>query len=283
MPIYIYIDVLIMLNIYITYFLLLASAKISHTPLKTSKCILGSVVGGLCSLMILIPQMNFIVNIFFKFLASVLIVFTAFGIKKYTLKLVLWFYAINFIFAGIILSLRYAFSLPFVRFSNSYFYMDFSLLSLVIFTALSYGIICIIRYFKDKNSISDETYKVIIKNKGKTIKLDGISDTGNSLADSFSGKSVIVCGKNDMEKLINVPDLDILNNNFDCWTEYYEKLKGFRLIPYSTIGESSLIPVFRPDEVLIEEEKSKKIKQTDALIGISGKNIKAVFNPELLK
>ena len=32
-----------------------------------------------------------------------------------------------------------------------------------------------------------------------------------------------------------------------------------------------------------KEEKSKNIRQTDALIGISSRNVKAVFNPELLK
>ncbi len=236
--------------------------------------------------MILLPQMNYFLNIFMKFIASVLIVFSAFGVKyglKYFFKLVAWFYAMNFIFAGIMLSLRYAFSLPFVKFSNSYFYMDFSLLSLVIFTALAYVIICIIRYFRDKNTDTDGIYKVIIKNKGKIISIDGIADTGNSLVDSFSGKSVIVCSKNELEKIIDIPDMNFMENNFDNYYKYAEKFRGFKLIPYSTIGENGIIPVFSPDEILIKEEKSKNIRQTDALIGISSRNVKAVFNPELLK
>lgn len=279
----IYVDVLIVLNIYITYFLLMAVSKISHTPIKLSRCIISSVAGGLFSLIILIPDMNYFVNIFLKLAVSVIIIMTGFGMKtgfKYTMKLILWFYAMNFIFAGIMLSLRYAFSLSFMRYSNSYFYMDFSLFSLIIFTIISYAVVCLIRYIIDKGNVSGGVYKVIIRNNGRVISVEGIADTGNSLVDNFSGKPVIICGKSELEKIIEIPEFSLIGGDY---AEYSEILKNFRIIPYSTIGESGIIPVFSPDEILIREEKSQKIKQADALIGISSKNIKAVFNPEILK
>ena len=37
----IYLDVLIVLNIYVNYFLLRATAKFTHTPLKTIRCIIS--------------------------------------------------------------------------------------------------------------------------------------------------------------------------------------------------------------------------------------------------
>ena len=273
---------LIVLNIYITYFLLLATSKISHTPLKTARCISASVTGGLFSLMILIPDVNYFLNILFKFIASVVIIAVAFGIgmgMKYTFRLVLWFYAINFIFAGIILSLRYAFSLSFVKFSNSYFYMDFSILSLVIFTAAAYGLICIVRYMTDKSVVSDGIYKVIIKHNNAVVSIEAIADTGNSLVDCLSGKPVIVCGKDEIEKIVEIPEMSGIME----YGGYSDILKNFRLLPYSTIGESGIIPVFSPDEIIIKEEKTKKIRQADALIGISNKKIKAVFNPKILR
>lgn len=257
----------------------MASAKISHTPLKIKRCIAASVMGGLFSLLILVPDISWIVNILLKLIVSVIIISAAFGIKKglkYTVKLVLCFYAINFIFAGIMLSLRYAFSLSFMKFSNSYFYMDFSLLSLVIFTIISYAAVCAVRYIIDRNSVSEGIYKVIIRHNGKTVSIDGIADTGNSLSDSFSGKPVIICGRNEIEKIIEIPEISLVSGDYSIF-------RNFKIIPYSTIGESGVIPVFAPDEVLIKEEKSNKIMQTDALIGISNKNIKAVFNPGILK
>ena len=58
--------------------------------------------------------------------------------------------------------------------------------------------------------------------------------------------------------------------------------KGFRLIPFSTISESGIIPVFKPDEVIIREENTKKIKKVDALIGVNARETDAIFNPKLL-
>lgn len=258
----------------------MAVSRISHTPLKFSRCIMASLAGGLFSLMILIPDMNYLLNLVSKFTASVVIIVVSFGVKtgfKYVLKLVLWFYAMNFIFAGIMLSLRYAFSLSFMWYSNSYFYMDFSLLSLIIFTIISYGAVCIIRYIIDKSNVSDGVYKVVVKYNGKIVSVEAIADTGNSLIDSFSGKPVIVCGRKYIEKIIKVPQFSYIGSDTD-----YNELKNFRIIPYSTIGESGIIPVFSPDEIFIKEEKNQKIKAVDALIGISEKNIKAVFNPKIL-
>lgn len=55
----IYLDVLIVLNIYVNYFLLRATAKFTHTPLKTIRCIISSAIGSLFSLTILLPAGNF--------------------------------------------------------------------------------------------------------------------------------------------------------------------------------------------------------------------------------
>lgn len=55
----IYLDVLIVLNIYVNYFLRLCNGEIYYTPLKTIRCIISSVIGSLFSLTILLPAGNF--------------------------------------------------------------------------------------------------------------------------------------------------------------------------------------------------------------------------------
>ena len=87
----IYLDVLIVLNIYVNYFLLRATAKFTHTPLKTIRCIISSVIGSLFSLTILLPAGNFLIPLAIKLGAAVVIVGMAFGVKdkKHTLKLIL--------------------------------------------------------------------------------------------------------------------------------------------------------------------------------------------------
>lgn len=59
--------------------------------------------------------------------------------------------------------------------------------------------------------------------------------------------------------------------------------KGFRLIPCSTVSDSGLIPIFRPDEVMIRNIDNGEEKKVDAMIGFGRSGGEAVFNPKLLK
>jgi len=278
---YIYVDVLIILNIYVNYFLIKATARITHTGLKTIRCVISSVVGSVFSLMILLPEIGFIANLAIKLFAAVLIVAIAFGIKdkRQLFKLILYFYGMNFVFAGIMLAMYMMFKPSFMGYNNSSIYIDFSLLTLVICTIIAYAAICLIRLIMDRSKADGGKYTVIIKLADKVISIDGLMDTGNSLVDSFSGKAVIVCSKNDVCKLFN-EDISFNVNNYSQIST--EMPKGFRLIPFSTISESGIIPVFKPDEVIIREENTKKTKRVDVLIGVNTRETDAIFNPKLL-
>lgn len=271
----IYIDVLIVLNIYVNFFLLKATAKFTHTLLKTSRCILSSIIGSLFSLTILLPSESFLLSLSIKLIAAAVITAITFGIreKKRFFKLLLYFYIINFIFAGAVMLLYITFKPSFMAFNNSYFYIDFSLISLVIFTAIAYFAVTTVRYFMDKGADSSKKYHIIIKYKGKVISIDALADTGNSLTDSFTGKPVIICPKQKLG----------FNNNFS--TENAEEIfkkYGFRMIPYYTISNGGMIPVFKPDEIFITDKESEKGYPVDALIGLISRDTEAIFNPNLL-
>ena len=75
----IYIDVLLVLNIYVNFFLIRSASKIMHTPVKNYRCILASVYGSLFSLLILAPEMGVLLNFLIKLAAAFTIVLAAFG------------------------------------------------------------------------------------------------------------------------------------------------------------------------------------------------------------
>ncbi|MDE6092497.1 MAG: sigma-E processing peptidase SpoIIGA, partial [Ruminococcus sp.] len=193
----IYIDILIVLNIYVNYFLLRITAKLTHSPLSTGKCIISAVYGSLFSLLILAPQLNTYVNIIIKIFAAVTIVMIAFGFhgKKRIFINTVSFFTSNFILAGTIYAVYSWLKPEFVHFNNSYFYIDFSLLLLVVTTAIMYFIVYIMGIFLDRIPDGTDYYNVIIRYKDKVITLNGLADTGNSLTDFFSGSPVIVCDK----------------------------------------------------------------------------------------
>lgn len=271
----IYIDVLIVLNIYVNFFLLRATARFTHVPLKTFRCIISSIVGSLFSLTILLPLSNFFWTLIIKLFAAAVITALAFGVRdrKIYIKLLIYFYIINFIFAGVVGFLYLSFSPSFMAFNNSYFYVDFSLLSLVVFTAVAYFAVTFLRRIMDKGSESSRKYSIHIRYKNNTIKLEALADTGNSLIDSFSGKPVIICP----QKVFSFEEDLLLLTPEKLYSEY-----GFRMIPYSTIGNAGLIPIFNAEEIIIADEELHKTFKVDAFIGLINKDTSVIFNPKLL-
>ncbi|HEZ7988391.1 MAG TPA: sigma-E processing peptidase SpoIIGA [Ruminococcus sp.] len=270
-----YIDILIVLNIYVNFFLLRTTAKITHSRINMLRCLFTSAYGSIYSLMILLPRLNSAVNIIIKLFAALTIVAAAFGFHDKTRLLINFFCFImsNFIFAGVIYAVYIWLQPSFVHFNNTYFYIDFSLLLLINVTAVLYFSLCIARFFIDKSSTLGLKYKIYVKYKGRMTSIDGLADTGNSLVDFFSGKPVIICSIESLSSILNVNSIN----------ESAKLPKGFRLIPYSTIGNSGMIPVFTPDEVIIVNEDTAFKKGVDVLIGIKSSESEAIFNPKLLK
>lgn len=266
----IYLDVLIVLNIYVNFFLLTSAAWITHSPLKKKRCAAASAYGSLFSLLILAPKLNAAVNIIIKIFAAFTVVLMAFGFhgrRRFLINSAAFFSA-NFILAGTIYAVYSWLAPELMHFNNSYFYIDFSLVILVTTTSLMYFFLWAVRLLLDKAPEGTDCYRVIIRYCDKVVALNGLADTGNAMVDFFTGAPVIICG----------------GNKFGLNNYSLEKLpKGFRLLPCSTISENGLIPIFRPDEVIIVSTINGEKKPVDAMIGLGQSNDKAIFNPKLLK
>ncbi len=271
----IYIDVLVILNWYINYFILLGTAKLTHTGFKRHRLILSSFIGGISALIILIPTMNYLINIVIKYALSIGLVYIAFEKQsiRSVLKNSLYCCVISFIFAGMMYAIQSVLHSNVISTNNSYVYANFSITFLIVSTAVCYGVLCVIRHCMDKNSTCYNRWSVTITYNKKSITIDGLADTGNALTDIFSGKPVIVCSKHTLEPLTNVPNVENITNT---------KLNGFRLIPYSTIAQGGVIVSFIPDSVQIIDKTSKRSKMVDVLIGVSGTCKSAIFNPKIL-
>ena len=263
----IYIDLLVIINLYITFFLLKGTAVFLHRKAATHRILLGSLAGGVSSLVILLPTLPFLLNSACKIVTGLLIVLITFGYKKSYeyLKTSLIFIVINVVFAGLALLLWFFVAPSVMEYNNAVVYLDISLPVLVITTALAYGVIRFLRYMLDAREIGEREHKVIIKVKGKSVVLDGLADSGNVLIDYFSGLPVIVCPYSPLAEV--APD-GILDTPPPV---------GIRLLPYNTIDSHGLIPVFKADEVIIND------KTVNVFIGIitNSREI-AIFNPKLL-
>ena len=278
-PNIIYIDTLIIINLYVNFFLIKGCGAFLHRNIGTVRCILGAAAGGISSLVILFPALSLFMGIIIKVFIGAALVFIIFGFKspRDFLKNSFIFIAINIIFAGLMLVLSLFASPLGMIYNNGAVYFDISFLTLVFSTAAAYFLIRALRYLLDVKFSADRIYSISFKYNGKSAYLSAFADSGNTLTDFFTGFPVIICDKSACESIF--PDLEDFFDN-------YKIKKGVRFLPFSTVGGSGLMPVFKPESVVIKSLKNNG-KKVDALIGISRNGIdkngvNAIFNPKLL-
>ncbi|MBR2282826.1 MAG: sigma-E processing peptidase SpoIIGA [Ruminococcus sp.] len=270
----IYADVLIVLNTYISFFLLRITARLTHTPLRRGRCAAGSVLGGISSLLILLPPVGVPLLAVIRLSSACCICLAAFGFISIRRLIVntAAFLCANILLAGLVYAV-YSWLRPgLIVVGSGYFYVHFSLLVLILTTAGAYLIITAAGRLADSSSPGD--WQVIIRYKTKLISVSGLADTGDLLTDIFTGLPVVICGKEVFRELTGREP------------ELYDLPPGFRLIPYTTASDSStagLIPVFRPDEVLIKDTATGERKPADVLVGFGSCGRKAIFNPRIVR
>ncbi len=268
----IYIDVLLVLNLYINYFMLRASALFLKTPISPKRCLLASAAGAVSSLTILSPALPFAVTAFIKAVTGVIMVLIAFGrgsrtdITMRTLTMLL----ISFAFSGLMLAL-YSLCAPLdMAYSNGIAYFDIPISAVVVLTIIAYCMIKAIRYLSDKKVDHTVLSKVSVTCGTSTVVLNAYPDTGNRLCDPFSARPVIICKRDSIESILPQNVRDYLD------TGIAEKIK---LAPCSTVTSQGLIPVFAADSITINNVAA------DAMIGVCTRldnDTDCIFNPKII-
>ncbi len=277
---YIYIDILLITNIYTNYFLLKTTSKLVHSPLRNSKCILSSFAGSLFSLIIFLPQLNTAVLLLLRILSAAIMIIIAFSGKTFreTYHIGLIFFFVSFIFAGIEYGITIIFNNRNMLWHNSTLYVNISLATLVISTIISYAAICLFRYYLDSHNTDDYKYTVTITYNGNSVTISAVGDTCNNLIDVFTGKPIIVCGRNNISKILSNNEIkDVFNKTIP------EFIDGWRFIPFSTIHSDGLLPIFKPSNTIIKCKEKNIYKEIDVYIGVVDKSMNnAIFNPKVL-
>lgn len=277
---YIYVDVLIITSLYANFFLLKTTARLVHSPLKNSRCIAAALAGSVFSLVILLPSLNNVLLLIIRLFSAALMIITAFGSKppREIFGIGVIFFFVCFIFAGIEYGISVLAGGKNMIWHNSVLYVNISLLTLVISTIVSYAAISLFRYYLDCGNGTDKKYTVTITKDGKTVSVAAAADTCNNLADVFTGKPVIICGRSSLAGIFDIEETEaVLKEKGD------RHIDGWRLIPFSTISSEGMLPVFRPDVVTVRDMENGKRKSADVYIGLADREMEyAVFNPKIL-
>ena len=282
----IYLDVLILINLYVTYFQILAVSVFTHRKTVWYRKLSAAGIGAVASLSIFIPQEMVLTLTLLKVFLCALIAFVAFGytgFRAYAVS-VLFLMLVSFVFSGLMLCV-WLFAAPMkMLFINGTVYFGVDTMTIILSTCAAYGVVRIIRYILDKNGKTDGKYTVIIKNNGRECRLSALADSGNGMVDCFSGLPVIVC-RRDMCADVSPPAIEMIENNSDISDIGTQMIKGVRIMPFSTVGKGGLICMFKAESVVIDDETNEEKYPVNALIGIvigGRQEYEAIFNPKIL-
>ncbi len=257
----IYLDVLLIFNLYMNYLLLSLTARLTHTKLTFRRGLLGAGIGSLSSLLIFLPELPVLLSGMLKLLGAFLICLTAYG-RKRIFRNCISFFGISFLTAGGLYAISVCTEMTGMS-RNGCYYFDISLIHLIAFTIIAYFLLSVTQLLYDRNQISETHYQVEVRYHQQTAHLEGLADTGNALTDFYTGKPVIIC------------DRSLLGT--------IAEPEHSHIVPYLTVAGSGTLEVFQPDEVIISPEHGTE-KTVDALIGIgTQENGKAIFNPKLIR
>lgn len=243
----IYADVLIVINVYITYFLLKSTALFSRIEPDRLRLFISSLLGGIYSLTVLLPEKIQSAVPVLRFVVMPLFIFTAFGYSslKAFLRLCISFLASSFIFAGLMFALWYFACPDGMYFDGSVVYFDISISLLAVLTVMCYLFMKAFERLFRSRAPSDTVFLCDVFIDNQKIRMKAFLDTGNHLHDYFTDKPVIVAYKG------------IFSGMFDFDLSQEENLikhKG-RLIFCNSIGGKTFLPAFSPEKVYIKSGK----------------------------
>lgn len=222
--------------------MLLGVKFISRADTKRYRLILGGVLGGLSSLLVLL---NLgvgltVIKISIAFI-MVLVSFPFLSIKAF-LKKSAWLLIVSMLFAGVCFGIYFLFDTDLMIYSNGTVYFDIDITFLTVCTVISYFVITIISRFTDKKIPEKQFYDITLFSGSENIKLKGFLDTGNNLKEPFSYSPVIVTNEKIYKKLYSA------STN-----------KKERLIPVSTVKGEGVMSAFKLDKVVLQNRSIENI------------------------
>lgn len=297
----IYWDAVFIVNLFMTYIILLLTARFVRWKTNWFRLFLGSLTGSLYLVGVFIPDLQFIYTVLMKFLLSVLIIVVTFYPPKLKdfLKLLGYFYLISFVIGGASFALIYFMDMGAVFYNGIILIKDVSIpwWVLVISSIIAYVFIKYLWEFVQYKLFKERTcVPLTIFFQDKLLKISALVDTGNDLHDPFSKTPVIIVEYEALKQILNENIITIFDNALEKdLQQVLIKLSSspfstrLRLIPFSSIGKTKgMLLGFRPDKIKLELE-NETLEVKDTIIGIYNKtlspegNFKALVNPDILK
>ena len=256
----VYADVLVALNILLTYILIVASRVICKIPTNKWAVMVASVIGGICSLIIFYDKAGVVFSCVYKIITGGVIVGIAFipGNLKTFMKEFLAFFGVSFLFGGSMYALEIALHPENIMFYNGTVYFDMSITYLVASVLVIYGVFLLADYIITKHNGKNGKCQLKIEYNNKSVSMNALVDTGNTLTDGMTGRPVIIAELSAVSPLFSREEL-MFFKTVDLENIPVSLNKKFRLIPCETVTGDSLMKAFIPSFIKMKIDNNNYI------------------------
>ncbi len=209
----IYLDLVVLFNFLVDFFLLLGTNRLSGFSGNPGRCALAAALGAAYSGACLLPGFRFLGNLLWRTVFLGLISLTAFGMNQSALKRGGVFLLLSMALGGIALSLGRG-DLPALLLASAFVWL-----------------LCILSFGR---TIGGREYvPVTLTYREKTVCLTALRDTGNTLRDPITGEAVLVASGQIGQQLTGLSYRQIAA---PLETLAQRPIPGLRLIPYRAVG-----------------------------------------------
>lgn len=273
----IYLDIILLENIFMNFIILFASAYILKVHTKIFRIIISSFIGGVYAILTYLNISNLYENILMKIILSISMVYIAFKPKsiKGLLKELILFYLVSFALGGCAFALLYIVKPGEILILNGVYIGTYP-----IKIALLGGFVGVIityvgfRVVKSKVSKNEIIYKIEIKIEDKYQTTNVLLDTGNMLKDPITKSPVILLEKSILSNLLPVNLIKIMEeaNGGDINEVLETYKKRIRIIPFTSVGKQNGMMIgIKADEIKIITDINEVINK-DGIICMYNKS-----------
>lgn len=256
----VYLDSLFLLNAVMDYLLLLCSARLAGEELHRLRMAAGGVLGGVYAAATVLPGMEFLLHPVYKIGSAVLMVVIGLGKSRRLLRQSVIFLALACAFGGGVLAVGLLGGRG-MSLDGGIIYSGMDLKIVLLSAAGCYAVFTLALSRVGRHTVqTGELVPTKLRIFDREISFTSLVDTGNTLADPVSGRSVMVAEADRVAPLfpsehtpmvedLLAPAQALSRLNTGVW-------RGrFRLLPYRSVGvECGLLLAVRMDHVYLNEE-----------------------------